>query len=349
MHWLALLLLLALAAPLQAEGPALQVAVDPRTELLTTVQLLSTDVALTPYQSPYLYELHRYFFPFRQHRAVRLLHELMSQRPWPDIYHYVVLCLFDPPDLKWRLPLAGSPEEDLLGGQMLQDWVGALRDFADQSQFNRFFSQQTPFYYHLVEQVDKKLEGEDLLGPLEEYYGMGLSEYHLVLSPLLHRGGFGPRLPLAQGGYLGYSIVGPDGMAGPMPTYSLHHLRELVWHEFGHSFVNPLTAGRHDQLQATLDRFVPLIARMEKTGYPTWDSCINEHLIRAITARLLHSAVGEEAGRQAVQEELSRGFVYVPALCRRLEEYEHQRAAYPNLAAFLPRLLAVFEEEPGKN
>ena len=59
--------------------------------------------------------------------------------------------------------------------------------------------------------------------------------------------------------------------------------------------------------------------------------------------------VGDEAGAKAVQEEVSRGFVYVPALCRRLEEYETKRAAYPNLAAFLPQLLAVFDEEPGKN
>jgi hypothetical protein len=170
-----------------------------------------------------------------------------------------------------------------------------------------------------------------------------------VLSPLLHQGGFGPRLPVGEGEYLGYSIVGPDGMAGNQPTYSLHHLRELVWHEFGHSFVNPLTAARHDQLQANLDHFVPLATRMEKTGYPTWESCVNEHLIRAITARLMFRVVGEEAGAKAVQEEVSRGFVYVPALCRQLAEYETQRAAYPNLAAFLPRLLEVFEEEPKKD
>ena len=343
------LLLLALAAPLRAEAPVLQVAVDPRTELLTTVQLLSGEVALTRYQSPYLYELYRYFFPFRQHPAVRLLRALMAEHPWPDLYHYLVLCLSNPPELAWQLQLAGTAEENLLGGQAMEHWVNALRNFADQSQFERFFAQQTPFYYHLVEQVGKKLKGEDLLGPLEEYYGMELREYHLVLSPLLHRGGFGPRLPIGEGEYQGYSIVGPDGMTGSQPTYSLHHLRELVWHEFGHSFINPLTAARHEQLRATVDHFVPLIARMEKTGYPTWDSCVNEHLIRAITARLMFRVVGEEAGRQDVQEEMSSGFVYVPALCRRLEEYERQRAAYPNLAAFLPQLLAVFEEEPGEN
>ena len=46
---------------------------------------------------------------------------------------------------------------------------------------------------------------------------------------------------------------------------------------------------------------------------------------------------------------MSRGFVYVPPLCRRLPEYETQCAAYPTLAAFLSQLLGVFEEGPRKN
>jgi hypothetical protein len=340
---LAPLLCLALAAPLGA-SPALQVAVDPRTELLTTVQLLSSEVALTTYPSPYLYALYRYFHPFRQHRAVRLLHELRSQHPWPDLYHYLVLCLSDPPGLEWRLPPAGAGGEGLPGGQMMEEWVEALRDFAAESQFERFFAQQTPFYYHLVEQVDKNLKGEELLGPLEEYCGMGLDEYRLVLSPLLHQGGFGPLLPLGEGRRAGYAIVGPDGVAGTTPTYSFRHLRELVWHEFGHSFVNPLTQARQEQLRATRHLFAPLAEQMAQTGYPTWESCVNEHLIRAITARLLRRAEGEEAGLGAAQAEARRGFAYVPALYRRLEEYETRPAAYPSLPAFLPRLLAVFEE-----
>ncbi len=348
MKKLGFVLLLALAAPLRAEGPALQVAVDPRTELLTTVQLLSNDVALTRYPSPYLFELYRYFHPFRQHRAVKLLHALMSQHPWPDLYHYVVLCLSPPPELAWQLPPAGSAEGQLLGAPLLEEWVAALRDFADQSQFKRFFTRQTPFYYHLVEQVDKELKGEDLLGPLESYYGMELREYHLVLSPLLHQGGFGPRLPVDEEDYLGYSIVGPDGLAGNQTTYSLRHLRQLVWHEFGHSFINPLTAARREQLQAKVELFIPLQARMAENGYPTWESCVNEHLIRAITARLLARAEGDETGERAAEAEARQGFAYVPALYRRLEEYETHPAAYPNVPAFLPRLLEVFEAEARK-
>ncbi|MBM3280417.1 MAG: DUF4932 domain-containing protein [Candidatus Handelsmanbacteria bacterium] len=347
MRHLAFLLLLFLAGPLRA-APPLQVAVDPRTELLTTVQLLSSEVTLTAYPSPYLYQLYRYFFSFRQHRAVRLLHELMSQHPWPDPYHYAVLSLTAPPELAWRLPPPEAGAGGLMGEEMMRDWVAALREFAAQSAFERFFAQQIPFYYHLVEQVGKKLRGEDLLGPLEAYYGMGLDEYHLVLSPLLHRGGFGPLLPLGEGRRAGYAIVGPDALIGKRPTYSLRHLRELVWHEFGHSFINPLTATRGEQLQAQAGRFAPLQERMAATGYPTWESCVNEHLIRAITARLWRQAEGEEAGHRATQAELTRGFTYAPALYHLLAEYETHRAKYPSIAAFLPQLLAVFEGDPQK-
>gem|GEM_PF-4328697 len=154
MKRLAVLLLLCGAAPLDAGRKTLSVAVDPRLELLTTVQLLSAEVSLTPYQSPYLYELLRCFFPFRQHRAVHLLHSLMSQHPWPDVYHYIALCLSDPPGLKWQLDPGGSAEEALLGREALHAWVNALRSFAEESQFERFFAGQTPFYYRLVEAVN---------------------------------------------------------------------------------------------------------------------------------------------------------------------------------------------------
>lgn len=342
MKTLGLVLLLALAGPLGAAGPTLQISVDPRTELLTTVQLLSAEVALTPFPSPYILELYHYFHAFRQHPAVQTLRALMSQHPWPDVYHYAVLCLSPPPDLAWQLPLAGTATGDLLGAALLEDWVVALRGFADQSQFARFYAQHQPYYLHLVDRVEKELRGRDLLGPLEAYYGMQLREYHLVLSPLLHQGGFGPRLPVGDGDYLGYSIVGPDAMGGQGPTYSYTHLRTLVWHEFGHSFVNPLIAARREQLQARVELFVPLQARMVEEGYPTWESCVNEHLIRAITARLLARAEGEEEGRRAAEAEARHGFAYVPALYELLGEYETRRDAYPSIPAFLPRLLAVF-------
>jgi hypothetical protein len=92
------------------------------------------------------------------------------------------------------------------------------------------------------------------------------------------------------------------------------------------------------------DLYTLLSEQMDQIGYTRWLDCANEHLVRAVTARLAHHHIGAEAGRQALRDESGRGFRYIHALARRLEEYENHREAYPTFASFFPRLIAVFSE-----
>lgn len=61
---------------------------------------------------------------------------------------------------------------------------------------------------------------------------------------------------------------------------------------------------------------------MNRLGYTRWLDCANEHIIRAIVARLARHHLGPEVGNRALREESGRGFRYIQALSRRLEEYE---------------------------
>jgi hypothetical protein len=119
---------------------------------------------------------------------------------------------------------------------------------------------------------------------------------------------------------------------------------QIIWHEFSHAFVNPLSEEYYPMLRPHADLFAPLAEQMASIGYTHWLDCANEHLIRAVTARLAHHHLGAEAGRRALREESARGFRYIHAIARRLEEYESQRDRYPTFAAFFPRLIAVFAE-----
>ena len=117
-----------------------------------------------------------------------------------------------------------------------------------------------------------------------------------------------------------YTLLGPTGAERGTPLYSpREQLLQIVWHEFSHAFVNSL-------------------------GYKHWLDCANEHIIRAIVARLAYHHLGPEAGSRALREDSSRGFHYIHALARRLEEYETHRNAYPTLAAFFPQLIDIFAE-----
>jgi hypothetical protein len=83
---------------------------------------------------------------------------------------------------------------------------------------------------------------------------------------------------------------------------------------------------------------------MKKQAYGDWQTCVNEHIVRAVTTRLAYREIGREAGEQALQSEKRKGFFYVEALCRRLEQYENQRAKYHTFVDFYPELINVFKE-----
>ena len=130
-----------------------------------------------------------------------------------------------------------------------------------------------------------------------------------------------------------------------MPEYGPpDQLLQIIWHEFSHAFINPLSERHYPELMRHKDLYTPLSEQMDQIGYTRWLDCANEHLIRAVTARLAHHHIGAEAGRQALRDESGRGFRYIHALARRLEEYENHREAYPTFASFFPRLIAVFSE-----
>ncbi len=70
--------------------------------------------------------------------------------------------------------------------------------------------------------------------------------------------------------------------------------------------------------------------------------------MRAVTVRFATRVQGEEAGRAALEEELGRGFVHVPALLEGLMRYESDRQRCPRLADFLPELLLPLVESAAR-
>ena len=73
---------------------------------------------------------------------------------------------------------------------------------------------------------------------------------------------------------------------------------------------------------------------------------MNEHVIRAVTTRLVWNQIGSDAGEVALKKENEGGVFHSSrVLCEKLEEYEANRAEYATLDCFYPQLLEVFEEQ----
>jgi len=83
---------------------------------------------------------------------------------------------------------------------------------------------------------------------------------------------------------------------------------------------------------------------MNKQAYSSWESCVNEHIVRAVVARINYIHSGSENYENIITYEKDRGFLYIDELTKKLEEYEKNRDKYKSFKDFYPELVKVFKE-----
>ena len=331
----------------------LKVSVDPRMELLSAIQLISNYDKnfnlITEYSFLYKYNMNQYFEPYKEHKAVALLNEMSSKGYAYDAPPTTMLYVAPTEELELVNKVPKDLEMRAGGSKQLQDFYEALSDFMKISKFRAFYESNMPLYQKCVDDTVKVLEGEDYIADIENYYGIKQNTYNIILTPLFHEGGFGPRVLNENGGYDIYNIMGPVGMEDIMPVFSSkEELRYLIWHEFGHSFVNPVTNKNLKRVNKYKALMEPIQEAMTNQAYPDWPTCVNEHIVRANTARLTKTELGEEAYKQIIKREKGRGFIYIEALANKMEEYELNREKYKDFEAFYPEILKVFKENTKK-
>ncbi len=340
---------LVVAAPLAGQEPAsrIRVAVDPRMELLTVVETLADygwSGALNTDNTAYRRDVDAWFGSYKAHPAVKMFAEWSRQGFGLDMPPRLVLCLSNPPDLVLQHPAedCGFPSDPQIVAA-IEMFRALLADFAAQTRFGEFWDAHADLYATIAEQVRNQMPG-DPAAELETYYGQPQATYTVIPTPLL-RGNFGPRVPAAGGGFDLFAVIGAVGQASGVPQFqSGKSLRMLLWHEFGHSFVNPIVDSHSGRLPATSALFTPIEARMKPQGYGLWSISVIEHLVRAGVARLTTRYLGEGAGAMEILAQRALGFAYLPAVCERLLEFEADRTAWPDYASFADRLFDTFDE-----
>ncbi len=326
----------------------LNVVVDARLELLAVVQLLSNYGErlglITRYDFPYKRDVVEYFSPYKNHRAVQLFAEMSKSGFSFDAPPAAMLYLSDPPDLNAQLPFTDYLSRRAGGQKRLSQFVTCLRDFANQTKFMEFYKSHQGVYQQIVTNAWMKMESVDYIGTLESYYGMKHHSYNIILVPLFV-GGYGHRVERADGACDIYDICGPMNIEDNLPVFgTAESFRDLAWHEFGHSFIVPTMNKIHSDIAKYSSLYEPISDKMKKQAYANWEICVNEHLVRAVAARLAYHQIGKEAAEKTLIYERTRGFFYVEALCKQLEKYENERNKYRTFADFSPELIDVFKE-----
>lgn len=323
---------------------SINVFVDPRMELLAIVQYLSGYELITKFNLSYKQEIWDYFSPYKNHPAVTIFKDMRDKGFSYDAPPTAMLFLSNPPDLNIQFPITDYIIGRAGGKAKLMQFIDALRSFARETQFMTFFKLYEGIYLQFVNDVNNKMTGTDYIGTLENFYGWSQNSYNIILVPLFHTGGYGPRIERAGGTYDIYSIIGPVNVINDFPDFgSAESFKSLALHEFSHSFVNPTTDKFQEQIAKYSMLMNPIRERMEEQAYGTWETCVNEHIVRAITSRFAYYESGWSAGNQEINyHKRQRGFLYIEFLYSRYEYYETQRDIYPTLVDFYPELIDVF-------
>jgi hypothetical protein len=339
-------------AGVQNEAPpppprAVNIRVDSRVELLAVVQFLSgydkRYRLITRFDFPYKQDVREYFSTYKSHPAVQLFDRMSAEGFSFDAPPTAMLYLSEPPELAVEKPFTEYLNKRAGGEKRLKKFVELLRDFAKETGFVVFFKAHNGTFQQMVANAQKRMGGTNYAQTLQDYYGISQNSYNIILSPLF-TGGFGPRIERSDGKYDVYSILGPMNMKDGQPAFgSEESFRHIAWHEFSHSFVNPTTAKFSKEIDKYKTLYEPISGKMKGQAYPDWQTCVNEHIVRAVTTRLTSREISSEAGAQALDREKARGFAYVRALCESLARYEKQRDKYPTFVDFYPELASVFK------
>lgn len=340
----AALLLLATLGSAAAAAP--EIAVDPRLELLGVVQRLAGREAFAPGDAEYARLVDERFGRWRDHPAVRLYSEL-GAGPF-DPLGVVLLHYSDPPELALKDPGAGAPfvagEND---GERLLSFVWQLRDFAARSGFAEFFREQRPRYARVEAAARAEAGPLDPEAAFARYAGLELEvRRHYALSLL-----YSPRIrnsfiiPYPDVATLGrhdgpfdvwtlFQYV-PDKSARPRMGSAAFAVPSIeLWQESLFVFVEPALY------------YFDHLSPFDAAAYYGRDAsvCRGDRIDcvkRAVVEALLDRLGAGGAPRAAVRPD------YEGALAERLKEYEADRARYPTLWDFLPRLLSVYSEIAG--
>jgi len=325
-------------------SPELCIAVDPGVELLNIVQLLAgTECSHDP-STAYSSEVLTHFGRFRDHEAVLTVALLNAEGFGFDAPVTAMLHLSDPPELELEVPWSDDLLERAGGTENLDMFTSALRSFASDTDFKTFWNEHGEAYTRMAE-LFWNVTGSDDIEMLESYFGMSRSSYSILPAPLSSFG-FGSRIPSQDGTWDVYcTIMVPDEIQpAEVEQRTARYLRHFVWHEFSHSFVNPVCDGYADRIMEYSLLFEPLRENMTAQAYGSWQICVYEHLVRAVTARLIALEYGEAAGSEEIQQQLCNGFAYIEPLYEDLIFFEQNREREGSFEDYFPAFLETLED-----
>ena len=325
------------------ESSSVFFSTDKRIETLYFVFLLSDYPLVTTHSSGYKTSVLHYFDKYRDHQAVLLAKELTSKG---FSFDYAVNWVYqhsDFPALEKSYEVSFPFHERKISPDSLERFREELVRFYHQTNCDGFFTVQHEFLEQMVDRVEGSFGKKNIIGVIEDYYGVKKdADYYVILSPLLHSGGFSiERSNLHDKKKELYAVIGPSGLKDSLPEFDKVFLeQDMVIHEFSHNYANPIVEKFIHQT-ASLEQAVynPVKKKVKEEGYDSYEAFLYELIVRATTLRIVEIVYGEEEAEQLLEYEKSAGFASIEKVAEALKKYEKQRDKYPSLEEFFPEII----------
>jgi hypothetical protein len=315
------------------------VTVDPRIELLAVVQHFTSWApgwhikSMTGYKE----DIDNYFGEFKEHPVITIAESLFYADFTCDAPVSFMLYLGDPPELVQKTQYSGYLIKRAKGVKHLEEFADALRDFAQKTDFMKFYQAHKALYDTLVAEVDSLFQGKDYVGVIEDFYGESRKSYNLILSPLFGTGGGYSHTIKTEQGYDLYAVLGPCSVKDKRTTFACPRVESIMLHEWSHHFVNPLVDQNFDVFTKSAGLFEPIKEMMIRQQYPDWRTTLYEHIVRACAEIHLLAKLHEDFNKdKALEYQEGKGFWYISYIDRLLDVYENRRELYPTFNQFIP-------------
>lgn len=242
--------------------------------------------------------------------------------------------------------------------QKLISYLTVLKDFYVNNNVSSFIKQNQHFYAGAIKEAQSYID-KRLLEVMEDYFGAENDSYKVILAPNQPFGmGFGADVENKRGKTL-YQILAPankidfkEGIEdykefGFSGENASEYYRDLVAHEFCHSFITPII--EKEPYKAAINKtdslFVPkLNLLMTEQGYDNWWSFVNEHLVRLAEVRVSKQLGIKNLKEMRAYNVVDNGFILIPDAEKCIVEYEEHRNQYPRFELFLPKLIEQFSK-----
>ena len=326
-------------------------------EVSETVELLSALSRTAGYPEynmdlggQYTEDIDKWFAPFKDHPIIKI---------YQGLYSEYGIAYNAPMDLAVNLVIDGGRLK-FIGDKSCMDsrWthvdidglVAQLNQFYRDTRFHEFFEQHQGFYQDALRQYETNVMQYFHQDWYPRFYGTEPGEaFHIIIGFSNGGNNYGASRQFPGQAKENFSICGywfyPQMGSVLDPENAKKYSAPTLIHEFNHSFVNPLQEVEKNA-KALGDIPNKLLNQslyiMQQQAYGEGKTVLDESVVRAATIiYMMEHGYSSQDVRDALNEELSCGFAWMPELLTAMRDYNTHRNKYPTLSDFYPQIAKV--------